>query len=57
VEDLACLMSGRTDSITRESLSALFDFARYAVGDSGPDELGLGEVEEPVNALGVEAPQ
>ena len=27
------------------------DFARYAIGHSGPDELGFGEVMEPVNTL------
>lgn len=30
------------------------DLARYAVGHAGPDELGFGEVMEPVNALRVE---
>ena len=29
------------------------DLARYAVGHSGPDELGFGEVREPVNTLRV----
>jgi hypothetical protein len=29
------------------------DFARYAIGHVGPDELGFGEVVEPVNALRV----
>ena len=29
------------------------DLARYAVGHVGPDELGFGEVIEPVNALRV----
>ncbi len=33
------------------------DLARYAVGHIGPDELGFGEVIEPVNALRVEVPQ
>ena len=33
------------------------DLARYAVGHSGPDELGFGEVMEPVNALRVEVLQ
>ena len=33
------------------------DLARYAVGHVGPDELGFGEVMEPVNALRVEVPQ
>ena len=30
------------------------DLARYAIGHVGPDELGFGEVIEPVNALRVE---
>jgi hypothetical protein len=29
------------------------DLARYAVGHSGPDELGISEVEKPVNTLRV----
>ena len=29
------------------------DLARYAVGHIGPDELGFGEVVEPINALRV----
>ncbi len=29
------------------------DLARYAVGHSGPDELGFSEVVEPINALRV----
>ena len=33
------------------------DLARYAVGHIGPDELGFGEVMEPINALRVEIPQ
>ena len=33
------------------------DLARYAVGHVGPDELGFGEVMEPVNALRVEVLQ
>jgi len=33
------------------------DLARYAVGHIGPDELGFGEVMEPVNTLRVEVPQ
>ncbi len=37
--------------------SGAVDFARYAVGRLGPDELGFGEVVEPVNLLGVEIPQ
>lgn len=33
------------------------DFARYAVGHVGPDELGFSKVVEPVNTLRVEVPQ
>ena len=29
------------------------DLARYAIGHVGPDELGFGEIVEPVNALRV----
>ncbi len=29
------------------------DFARYAVGDAGPDELGFGEVVESINASSI----
>ena len=29
------------------------DLARYAVGHIGPDELGFGEVMEPVDSLGI----
>jgi len=32
-------------------LSAALDLARYAVGHPGPDELGVTEVGQPVNAL------
>jgi hypothetical protein len=35
-----------------EFVSAL-DFARYALRHSGPDELGVNEVEKPLNALRV----
>jgi len=34
-------------------LSALVDFAHYAVGHAGPDELGFAEVVAPINALRV----
>lgn len=33
------------------------DFARYAISHIRPDELGLGEVIEPVNTLGVAVAQ
>jgi len=33
------------------------DLASYAVDHMGPDELGFGEVVEPVNALRVKVPQ
>ena len=37
--------------------SGAVDLARYAVGHIGHDELGFGEVIEPVNALRVEVLQ
>ena len=56
METWACLESGRTDSITREFVGAV-DLARYTIGHAGPDELGFGEVIEPVNAFRVGVPQ
>lgn len=49
----ACLVSRRTDSITRWNLPAQFNPVRYPVGHAGPDELVFGEDREPVNALRV----
>ena len=52
-------MSGvRPDRFDHEVVfSGAVDLARYAVGHVGPDELGFGEVIEPVNVLRVEVPQ
>ena len=52
-------MSGvRPDRFDHEvEFSGAVDFARYAVGHTGPDELGFAEVMKPVNTLRVEVPQ
>jgi hypothetical protein len=50
-----CLVSGRTDSITRQSLSALLTLP--AVGHAEPGELGFSKVMRPANALRVEVLQ
>jgi hypothetical protein len=42
----------RPDRIDHEvEFVGTVDLARYAIGHVGPDELGFGEVIEPVNAL------
>ena len=48
-------MSGvRADRFDHEiEFVGAVDFARYAVGHIGPDELGFGEVVQPINALRV----
>lgn len=48
----------RPDRFNHEvELAGAVDLARYAVGHVGPDELGFGEVIEPVNALRIEVLQ
>ena len=54
MERRACLVSGWTESITKEQfVCSAVDLARYTIRHVGPDRLGFGEVAEPVNALRV----
>jgi hypothetical protein len=47
----------RTDRFDEEiELAGAIDFARHAVGPAGPDEVGFGEVIEPVNSLRIAVP-
>ncbi len=48
------MLSVEADQVDHEvEFVGALDVARYAVGHSGPDELGVSEVERPVNALRV----
>ena len=53
MERPACLVSGRTESITRYRLSALLTLPASAMGHVGLDELGFDEVLESIDALRV----
>jgi hypothetical protein len=49
-----CVFGVRPDRIDHEvEFVGTVDLARYVIGHVGPDELGFGEVIEPVNALRV----
>jgi hypothetical protein len=51
---MASVFGVRPDRVDHEvEFVGAVDLARYAIGHVGPDELGFGEVIEPVNALGV----
>ena len=55
---MPAMFSVRPDRFDHEvEFAGAVDFARYAVSHVGPDELGFGEVIEPVNALRVEVLQ
>ena len=53
MESRRCLVSGRTDSITRWSLPALLTLPAIALRLIRRDELGCVEVVQTINALGV----